>query len=564
MLRPKSNSMRMVLCLDGIWTLKVNNEERPIAVPGSWNEQYQDLCYEEGPLVYSTDFFVPEKFVDKHIRLYFGAVNTDCVIFINGEKVKENHIGYLPFEVDITGKVRKGKNELKVVVENHLKMGGFPSKIPEEGTHTVGFLGSFPAANFDFFPYGGIIRPVMMEFTEHSRIVDVWVDTSESNMEEKLGKVKVKVMVSEEAMGEEMKITFGGIEKKVKLINTHLEEEFTLRDVKFWSPKVPHLYPLKLEIMEKDEYELEIGIRVISWDEKRLYLNGKPIFLKGFGKHEEFPVLGQGTFYPLMVKDFNLLKWINANSFRTSHYPYSEEWLDLADRLGVLVIDEAPHVGITRHHYNTKTQNLAVENLKRIIDRDKNHPSVIMWSVANEPESNYPEADKFFKMLYKTAKNLDRTRPVVMVSMMDTPDERTRDVALRHFDIICVNRYYGWYVHQGRIEEGLKALEKDLDELYKRHKKPIFITEFGADAIAGFHYDPPQMFSEEYQAELIKKTVELLMRKDYIIGAHPWAFADFKTPQNVRRPILNHKGVFTRDRQPKLSAHVLRKLWSNS
>jgi beta-glucuronidase len=561
MLRSQRNARRQIQVLIGIWSLEVNGEERPIAVPGSWNEQYQDLCYEKGPFTYKTTFYVPEELSKKHIRLYFAAVNTDCDVFLNGEKVGENHIGYLPFEVDVTGKVKPGENELRVVVENRLKVGGFPSKVPDSGTHTVGFFGSFPPANFDFFPYGGIIRPVLIEFTDHARILDIWVDTSESEPEKKLGKVKVKIEVSEEAVGQEMTIKLGEAEKKVRTSDRFVEEEFILENARFWYLEDPYLYPLKVEL-ERDEYTLDIGIRTISWDEKKLYLNGKPVFLKGFGKHEEFPVLGQGTFYPLMIKDFNLLKWINANSFRTSHYPYSEEWLDLADRLGILVIDEAPHVGITRYHYNPETQKIAEDNIRRMIDRDKNHPSVIMWSVANEPESNHPDAESFFKALYETAKEMDRTRPVVMVSMMDAPDERTRDVALKYFDIVCVNRYYGWYIYQGRIEEGLQALEKDIEELYARHRKPIFVTEFGADAIAGIHYDPPQMFSEEYQAELVEKTINLLMKKDYIIGTHVWAFADFKTPQNVRRPILNHKGVFTRDRQPKLVAHVLRRLWS--
>jgi len=354
MLKPKNTLKRIVQNLDGFWDCEIKEENRPIAVPGSWNEQYQDLCYEEGPFTYKTTFYVPEELSQKHIRLYFAAVNTDCDVFLNGEKVGENHIGYLPFEVDVTGKVKPGENELRVVVENRLKVGGFPSKVPDSGTHTVGFFGSFPPANFDFFPYGGIIRPVLIEFTDHARILDIWVDTSESEPEKKLGKVKVKIEVSEEAVGQEMTIKLGEAEKKVRTSDRFVEEEFILENARFWYLEDPYLYPLKVEL-ERDEYTLDIGIRTISWDEKKLYLNGKPVFLKGFGKHEEFPVLGQGTFYPLMIKDFNLLKWINANSFRTSHYPYSEEWLDLADRLGILVIDEAPHVGITRYHYNPET-----------------------------------------------------------------------------------------------------------------------------------------------------------------------------------------------------------------
>lgn len=214
MMRSVPNSKRFVLKLNDIWFLEAHRKNRPIAVPGSWNEQYQDLCYEEGPFTHKTTFYVPEELSKKHIRLYFAAVNTDCDVFLNGEKVGENHIGYLPFEVDVTGKVKPGENELRVVVENRLKVGGFPSKVPDSGTHTVGFFGSFPPANFDFFPYGGIIRPVLIEFTDHARILDIWVDTSESEPEKKLGKVKVKIEVSEEAVGQEMTIKLGEAEKR--------------------------------------------------------------------------------------------------------------------------------------------------------------------------------------------------------------------------------------------------------------------------------------------------------------------------------------------------------------
>jgi len=571
MLRPQQNEIRTIFNLSGIWEIEVNQTKRPIAVSASWNEQYQDLCYEEGPVVYKKSFYIPSNFKEKKIRIYFGAVNTDSVVYVNGNKVAENHIGYLPFEAEITDFVRFGKkNSLKVIVENHLKTDSFPAGKTPSKDLLIGAPDSFPPTNFDFFPYGGIIRPVELEFLNSERILDVFVDSSDSDPQKGIGIVKITVEVSEESLGKTLKIELAGQQKILKIENTEMSATFEIKDAKFWSIEEPHLYNLTVYIEEDekplDQYEIKTGIRTIGWDEKKLYLNGKPIFLKGFGKHEEFPVFGQGTFYPMMVKDFNLLKWIGANSFRTSHYPYSEEWLDLADELGILVIDEAPHVGITRYHYNPETEKLAVDNVKRMIDRDKNHPSVIMWSVANEPESNHPDAEKFFKVLYDATKEADKTRPVTMVSCLDllVLDERMRDVALKHFDIVSINRYYGWYIFQGRLDEGLKVLEEDINSLYKKYKKPVIVTEFGADAISGYHYDPPQMFSEEYQAELVEKTIRLLNKKEFVIGTHVWAFADFKTPQNIRRPIYNHKGVFTRTREPKLVAHVLRKLWKGN
>lgn len=567
MLRVQSNEKRVVLDLSGIWEIKKESDDapcRPIAVPGSWNEQYQDYLYEDGEMRYRRGFYLSKELKGKSIRIYFEAVNTRSEIYLNGKKIGENEIGYLPFEVDISDEVKFGEeNILEVVVDNKLKVDSFPAGNTPPADLVIGMADARPSTNFDFLPYGGIIRPVTIEVANPIKIKDVAVDTSLSSPEKKKGIVVFEVMTNLEGDGV-IEVIMNGkkFEATVEKGKSNLKVE--LENAEFWDVDNPFLYPVKFNLKVNgeilDTYNMKIGIRTINWDNKNLYLNSKPIKLKGFGKHEEFPVIGQGTFHPLIVKDYNLLKWIGANSFRTSHYPYTEDWLDLADEMGILVIDEAPHVGITRYHYNEKTSGLCVRNIKRMVERDKNHPSVIMWSVANEPESNHPDAENFFKKLYESAKDLDKTRPVTLVSAMDVPDRE--DVSLKYFDIICINRYFGWYVYQGRLNEGVEAFSENLDYVFKKYNKPVLVTEFGADAIAGFHYDPPVMFSEEYQKELIKNYIETIESKDYTIGYHIWAFADFKTQEGVRRPILNHKGVFTRTRQPKMAANYLKSLWS--
>jgi len=566
MLRPQSNSRRLLIDLTGLWSIKKDgssNDFVPIAVPGSWNEQYQEFLYEEGKMIYKKSFHIPKEFEEKNIRLYFEAVNSRSEIYLNGDKVGENEIGYLPFEIDITKMVNFGEtNKLEVIVENTLRKDSFPAGNTPQEDLLIGTSDRRPSTNFDFLNYGGIIRPVTIEIANKETIQDIRVDTSHSSPDNKKGIINFKVLTNVEDK-RKIEIVIDGKKYHKVIDNGKANFEIEIEQAKFWDLENPNLYEVEVNLMKGeqilDTYTLKIGIRTISWDNKDLYINNKPIKLKGFGKHEEFPVLGQGTFYPLMVKDYNLLKWIGANSYRTSHYPYTEDWLDLADELGILVIDEAPHVGITRYHYNEETTELCIRNVKRMIDRDKNHASVIMWSVANEPESTHPKSEQFFKKLYDTAKELDKSRPITFVSAMDTPGRE--DVALKYFDIICINRYFGWYVFQGRLEEAIKALNENLEYVYKKYNKPILVTEFGADAIAGYHYDPAIMFSEEYQKELIKGYIEVIESKDYTIGEHIWAFADFKTQEEVKRVILNHKGVFTRDRQPKLAAHYLRNIW---
>lgn len=563
MLRPQSNLFRSTLELSNMWKVKSHGIERPIAISASWNEQYEDLFFEEGPVEYSYDLDVPNAWKEKRVRFYFGAINTKSKVYLNDDLVCANEIGYLPFECYANALKYGSTNKIRVEVENKLSKDGLPAG------YMPGFeeAGNFPPANFDFFPYGGIIRMPYVEISSKEAIVDVNFRCDRSIPSKRLGVADIVIETAKESVGKDLEVSIGDLSQRKKISDTYTEFHFEIKDARFWNLDDPYLYDLKVRTLSGkeilDEYKLKVGIRTITLDDKHILLNDKPIKLLGFGKHEEFPVEGQGTFKPLIVKDYDLLRWIGANSFRTSHYPYSEEWMDMADELGFLVIDEAPHVGLEKYHMdNPQTVNLCNENIKRLVDRDKNHPSVIMWSVANEPDSAYPKSDQFFKGLYDTAKSSDPTRPVTMVSCVPfCKKSGGPDVAMKHFDVISVNRYYGWYNHQGKIFEAEKLLSDDLDTLYKTYKRPVILTEFGADAIAGFHANPAQMFSEEYQSEYIERLFKVANEKDFVSGIHVWAFADFKTAQNIHRPLFNYKGVFTRDRNPKMAAHTLKNLW---
>jgi beta-glucuronidase len=296
-------------------------------------------------------------------------------------------------------------------------------------------------------------------------------------------------------------------------------------------------------------------------------INGKPFYFKGFGMHEDHETIGKGHDDALAAKDFALLEWIGANSFRTSHYPYAEEIMNMADRLGIVVIDEVPAVGMNMFNRNEKifcpervhekTLEYHLETINELIARDKNHPSVVMWSVANEPASYEDGARSYFKKIAEYTRKLDRTRPITLVNCSG-PDECK---VAQLFDIVCVNRYFGWYSDPGRLDLIEFQLERDLGKWFARFGKPVFLTEYGADTIAGFHADPPIMFSEEFQVEFLKRYNNVLDNLDFVIGEHIWNFADFKTKQGITRVGGNKKGVFTRDRQPKMAAHMLKERW---
>jgi len=135
--------------------------------------------------------------------------------------------------------------------------------------------------------------------------------------------------------------------------------------------------------------------------------------------------------------------------------------------------------------------------------------------------------------------------------------------AFEFCDVVCLNRYFGWYSQSGQLEQACALLSAELDALYAQYHKPVVLTEFGADTLPGWHAQPPEMFSEEYQAEMLARYLEVLKGKPFVVGQHVWNLCDFKTGQAVHRMGgVNWKGVFTRERRPKLAAHRLREIWA--
>ena len=202
-------------------------------------------------------------------------------------------------------------------------------------------------------------------------------------------------------------------------------------------------------------------MRTVAVRGSQFLVNGEPVHLTGFGRHEDHVTVGKGHNDALMLLDCPLLEWIGANSLRTSHYPYSEDVLDLADRRGVLVIDETAAAGMNMglgggifgaqgytsfasETINEQTREVHAQAIRELVARDKNHPSVVLWSIANEPESETAEAEDYFRPLFALTRELDPTRPVGFVNVMLAPYGTCR--VSQFADVLMLNRYYGWYV----------------------------------------------------------------------------------------------------------------------
>ncbi|WP_018394810.1 beta-glucuronidase [Bacillus sp. 37MA] len=587
MLYPIITDTRSIIDLNGIWNFKLDTgnglEEKwyenaltdtmNMAVPSSYNDigVTAEIRNHVGWVWYEREFTVPSIFSSERTVLRFGSATHQAKVYVNGELVMEHSGGFMPFEADLKGYLQSGKNRLTVAVDNILDETTLPvGKYVERDVPGVGkVIRNQP--NFDFFNYAGLHRPVKIYTTPNTYVQDV---TVVPNID---GAVQYKIDVAGEA---DVKVS--AVDEEGVIVAEAFGAEGTIQipDVKLWEPMNAYLYTFKVELTKDgstvDVYEQPVGVRSVEVKDSQFLINNKPFYFKGFGKHEDTAVHGRGFDEAVNVMDFELMKWIGANSFRTAHYPYSEEIMRLADREGIVVIDETPAVGVhlnfaatlfgasekrnTWEHIGTHEQHRQV--IQELVARDKNHPCVVMWSVANEPASEEEGAREYFEPLVQLTRECDpQKRPVTIVThLWSTPD--TCHIA-EIVDVLALNRYYGWYVEAGEWDIVKAQLREEFDGWLKRCPgKPIMFTEYGADTVAGLHDVAPVMFTEEFQVEYYRANHEVFDEYKEFVGEQVWNFADFATSQGVMRVQGNKKGIFTRDRKPKASAHELRQRWT--
>ncbi len=589
MLYPIQNSVRNKLDLSGIWDFKTDpdgvgesggwanglSDSRPMAIPGSWNEQYDDLFGYLDLAWYARKVFVPSCWKGQRVFIRVGSAVYAGTVYLNGVQIGSHEGGHLPFAFEITDKIKWGEeNSIAISVENTLK----PTRVPSGNMpgSEMSLFASTPKTTYDFYPFSGIHRPVVLYSVPQTYIEDVTVVTGISHSD---GTVKVTVQLNVAVSGHgtvELKGEDAAITANLAFTDGKAEATLTVPDARLWSDKDPYLYELTIAAWD-DQYSLKVGIRTISVEGGKILLNGQPVKLNGFGRHEDFIASGKGLNLPLIVKDYQLMRWTGANSYRTSHYPYSEEEMQMADREGFLIIDEIPAVSLQMadEANNPERLRMCLQQIEEMIARDKNHPAVVMWCVANEPmpkgfgvgaigESNLAmeEMNSPGKVFLDTeiarARELDPTRPVTIVTVMGGPQNW-----MEKCDVICLNRYWGWYTLGGQLDIARKMLEKELDQVWDRFHKPIIMTEFGADTIAGYHGKPDVMWTEDYQVDYIRFHLEVAAAREFVAGMQVWNFADFAAVQSIMRVGgLNHKGIFTRIRTPKMAAHVLREFWA--
>ena len=593
MLYPKTTLTRRRISMDGMWKFCLDEKavgekegwmdgipgEEMIPVPASFQDFYteKDIREYTGDFWYETDFFVPGEWEGREILLRFGAATHRAGVYVNGILITEHEGGFLPFSADVTTVVRYDSyNKVVVKVNNELNC----TNIPCGETITLPNGKKMSKPYFDFFNYAGLQRSVYLLALPRESVVDFDLDYA---IHGKNAEVSYQVRTNGEHA---VQLELLDAEGSCVAQKDGKEGVLYVENARLWQVRNAYLYRLRIRIMDGeeliDEYEQEIGIRTVKVERTDILINGEPVYLKGFGKHEDSDIVGRGFSIGIMKRDFELMKWIGANSFRTSHYPYSEEIYQMADREGFLIIDEVPAVGMFQSLMNfmeasTGKQTAFFEKettlvllkahlraIEEMITRDKNHPSVIAWSLLNEPETTNEAAVPYFKEVFDFANKLDmqkrpRTFALIMNSLPDTCK------CYQFSDIIALNRYYGWYMKGGyEICVAEELFRKEMNAWKeKKLNKPFIFTEYGADTLASEHKLPSVMWSQEYQDEYLKMTHEVFDSYDFIKGEQIWNFADFQTTEGIMRVNGNKKGVFTRQRQPKDIAYKLKERWEN-
>ena len=508
------------------------DKSKSMTIPSDWNTKDNQLFFYEGTVWFKKSFTFHPK-AGKRSILYFGAVNYEAIVYVNGKRVGSHVGGFTAFNFDVTDVLKDGENFVIVKVDNKRHKDNVPTQI------------------FDWWNYGGITRDVLLVEVEPTYIEDYTIRLNPQNP--KLIHFDVRLNKAEA----NKTITLNIPELKVKAKVTTDEKGQASAEVKakpqLWSPASPKLY--QVEIGQGNEtIRDEIGFRTITTRGKQILLNGQPIYLKGISIHEE-KAYGGGR--ANCAEDAHtLLSWakeLGCNFVRLAHYPHNEYTVREAERMGIMVWSEIPAYW-TISWTNPATYENAQRQLHDMIARDHNRANVIIWSIANETPHS-AERDSFLSRLAKYARTQDQTRLISMameVTSASNYHNKLQDNMNEYVDVISFNEYIGWY--------------RDVNDAAKMtwevpYNKPVIVSEFGGGALAGYHGAKNQRWTEEFQENLYIENLRMLEKIDGLSGTTPWILKDFRSPRRVLSGIqdyYNRKGLVSDDGQKKKAFWILK------
>ncbi len=508
-------------------------------IPGDWNTQDERLFFYEGTVWFKKSFqATPMK--DIRTLLYFGAVNYDCHVYVNGKKAGHHIGGFTPFNFDVTALLKEGENVVIVKVDNKRHAEDVPTQI------------------FDWWNYGGITRDVRLVKVKPVYLEDYNLQLTKADAKAKQREISFSARLNKAEAGHKVVVFIPELKLEQQLTtDTEGKVSGTLKvnakKLALWSPASPKLYRVDISLNNSTISD-EIGFRTIETRDKQILLNGQPIFLKGISIHNEKP---NGGGRANSAEDARtLLGWakeLGCNFVRLAHYPHHEEMVREAERMGILVWSEIP-VYWTIAWKNPKTYENAQSQLRDMISRDHNRANVIIWSIANETPHS-PERDTFLGNLAQYARSLDNTRLISMameVTGASNYVNRLNDNMNQYVDVISFNQYIGWY--------------RDVNDAPKMrweipYNKPVIVSEFGGGAKYGFHGEKNQRWTEEFQENLYIENCAMLDKIEGLAGTTPWILKDFRSPRRLLTDVqdyYNRKGLFSDKGEKKKAFYVLK------
>lgn len=522
--------------------VEYNFETSPaLKVPGDWNTQKPELLYYEGSIWYRRKFDCAGAKGADRFFIRFGAVNYRADVYLNGQRLGTHWGGFTPFEFEVTGKLREMDNSLVVRADNKR------------------FREAVPTLNTDWWNYGGITREVALVRTPQTFIAShsLALESEESRA------VLARVQLSEARAGEKISVEIPelGVSQSAPTNAEGVAElRFAIPRAELWSPEKPKLYQVDV-VHGSAKLSESIGFRTIRTRGREILLNGKPVFLRGICIHEEYPVEGGGR-VTTDAQRRQLLTWareLGCNFVRLAHYPHHERMTRLADEMGLLVWSEVP-VYWTIDWSNPDTFRNARRQVTDMVTRDINRASIIIWSMANETPVS-PERTEFLGGLVKTARGLDPTR-LISAAMEKhgkpgAPDTSVvEDPLAELLDIVAFNQYTGWY---DGLPDKCARVKWEIP-----YEKPVFISEFGGGAKQGLHGAADERWTEEFQADMYRKTFPMLERIDGFSGMSPWILVDFRSPKRLLPGVqdgFNRKGVISSEGVKKQAFGVLQEYY---
>ncbi len=547
---------RNVISLNGDWQFaidpkKVGRDEkwfenfpadhRHLNVPGCWNTQALDLFGYIGVAWYKKEFVCNAC----TLKLEFGAVLNDSEVYLDGKLLGSHYGGWSAFS--FTADVKAGTHTVVVRTDS-----------------TPNRANTIPMVDADWYHYGGIIRSV-----EISEFTNAYIDSHRISYELNddltaaditvvfavkgaSGEIPVEVKIDDESVfNAAAKIVDG----KVEIKGIHLD------NIKLWGVGEPNLYTVHILLPEDDLVE-KIGFREIKVQDMKFFLNRKEIFFKGVNRHEEHADWGFAVPANINRRDIEIIKNLNCNMVRGSHYPQSQTWVDYLDREGILFWSEIPMWGALYNDVTTVDPVLIKRGLdmhREMVEQYYHHPSIIVWGMHNEIKTELPEVYEMTRQFTELVRGMDSSRLITYAC-----NRYPADICLDLVDFISLNYYMGWYAGtlndwKGFIEGARKiAEEKGVGD------KPIVMSEFGCAALYGYSNFSGDKWTMQYQCDMIKTIIDLSVATDGFCGTLVWQYADIKSAKEINRARhFNNKGLVDEFRRPKMSYYMVKDLFKN-